>query len=143
MPAGCLASSAMLGYAYQSGLIDIARNIQIRLVEEGEEEEEEEGVYRLTAVYDRGLVLTQDMGAHCNMSSDTDDTLSCSHTQEDEMVEMKELIFNKETILVSAVGSPERKNISSSETKLFCYEMNNILMREKYFVANDDRNTAW
>ena len=72
-------------------------------VEEGEEEEEEEGVYRLTAVYDRGLVLTQDMGAHCNMSSDTDDTVSCSNKQEDEMVEMKELIFNKETILVSAV----------------------------------------
>ena len=42
MPPGCLASSAMLGYAYQSGLIDIARNIQIRLVEEGEEEEEED-----------------------------------------------------------------------------------------------------
>ena len=111
--------------------------------EKEEEEEEEEGVYRLTAVYDRGVVMTQDMGAHCNMSSDTDDTLSCSHTQEDEMVEMKELIFNKETILVSAVGSPERKNILSSETKLFCYEMNNILVREKYFVANDDRNTAW
>ena len=67
------------------------------------EEEEEEGVYRLTAVYDRGLVMTQDTAAHCNMSSDTEDTPSCSHKQEDEMVEMKELIFNKETILVSAV----------------------------------------
>ena len=32
----------MLGYAYQSGLLDIVRNVQIRLVEEGEEEEEEE-----------------------------------------------------------------------------------------------------
>ena len=63
---------------------------------------EEGGVYRLTAVYDRGDVMTQDTAAHCNMSSDTDDTLSFSHRQEEEMVEMKELIFNKETILVSA-----------------------------------------
>ena len=99
--------------------------------EEGEEEEEEEeGVYRLTAVYDRGLVVTQDMGAHCNMSSDTDDTVSCSHKPDDEMVEMKELIFNKETILVSVVKG-DKTTLSKNEK----YSS----LREKYFVRNDDR----
>ena len=98
--------------------------------QEEEEEEEEEGVYRLTAVYDRGLVVTQDMGAHCNMSSDTDDTVSCSHQQEDEMVEMKELIFNKETILVSVVKG-DKTTLSKNEK----YSS----LREKYFVRNDDR----
>ena len=68
------------------------------------EEEEEVGVYRLTAVYDRGQVMTQDTGAHCNMSSDTDDTPSCPIKGGlEEFVEMKDIIFNKETILVSAI----------------------------------------
>ena len=71
--------------------------------------------------------MTQDMGATCNMSSDTDDTLSFSHRQEEEMVEMKELIFNKETILVSP-QSQEKSISSSSETKLFCNKNRIILL---------------
>ena len=40
--AGCVASTAMLGYAYSSGLVDVMKNIEIRW---GEEEEEEEEYY--------------------------------------------------------------------------------------------------
>ena len=92
----------MRGLKFQQQQQQQQQQEQHHQVEEEEEGEEGEGVYRLTAVYDRGLVLTQDMAAHCNMSSDTDDTISSSHRQEEELVEMKELIFNKETILVSA-----------------------------------------
>ena len=88
---------------YMRGLKFQQQQQQPQQQQQQQGQEEEEGVYRLTAVYDRGAVMTQDMAAHCNMSSDTDDTLSCSNKQEDEMVEMKELIFNKETILVSPV----------------------------------------
>ena len=63
------------------------------------ESQEEVGVYRLTAVYDRGLVMTQDTAAHCNMSSETEDTPTPSTDWE--QAEMKDIIFNKENILVS------------------------------------------
>jgi len=39
--AGCVASGAMLGYAYSSGLLDIIRNVEVRVVDEEEEEDEE------------------------------------------------------------------------------------------------------
>ena len=38
---GCVASGAMLGYAYSSGLLDIIRNVEVRVVDEEEEEDEE------------------------------------------------------------------------------------------------------
>lgn len=40
--AGAVATTAMLGYAYTSGLIDIVRSIEIQLVDEEYEDEEEE-----------------------------------------------------------------------------------------------------
>jgi len=40
--AGCLASTAMLGYAYTSGLVDVVRNVEIRWGEDDDEEYEEE-----------------------------------------------------------------------------------------------------
>lgn len=39
--AGCVASGAMLGYAYSSGLLDIIRNVEIRVVDDEEEEEDD------------------------------------------------------------------------------------------------------
>jgi len=39
--AGCVASGAMLGYAYSSGLLDIIRNVEVRVVEDDEEEEDD------------------------------------------------------------------------------------------------------
>ena len=39
---GCLASGAMLGYAYKSGLAEEFRNIHIRIGDDEEEYEEEE-----------------------------------------------------------------------------------------------------
>lgn len=38
--AGCVATTAMLGYAYTSGLVDVVRNVEIRWGDEEEEEEE-------------------------------------------------------------------------------------------------------
>ena len=38
---GCVASGAMLGYAYSSGLLDIIRNVEVRVVDDDEEEEED------------------------------------------------------------------------------------------------------
>ena len=38
---GCVASGAMLGYAYSSGLLDIIRNVEVRVVDEEEEEDED------------------------------------------------------------------------------------------------------
>ena len=35
---GCVASGAMLGYAYSSGLLDIIRNVEVRVVDDDEEE---------------------------------------------------------------------------------------------------------
>jgi len=40
--AGCVASGAMLGYAYTSGLLDVVRNIEFRITDEDDEEDEEE-----------------------------------------------------------------------------------------------------
>jgi len=40
--AGCVASGAMLGYAYSSGLLDIIRNVEVRVVDDDEEEEEDD-----------------------------------------------------------------------------------------------------
>jgi len=40
--AGCVATTAMLGYAYTSGLVDIVRNVEIRWGEEDDEEYDEE-----------------------------------------------------------------------------------------------------
>jgi len=40
--AGCVATTAMMGYAYTSGLVDVVRNIEIRIGEEEEEEYDEE-----------------------------------------------------------------------------------------------------
>ena len=39
--AGCVATGAMLGYAYSSGLVDIARNIEIHLGGDDDDDEEE------------------------------------------------------------------------------------------------------
>ena len=39
--AGCAATTAMLGYAYASGLVDVVRNIEIRIGDDEEDEEEE------------------------------------------------------------------------------------------------------
>ena len=39
---GCVASGAMLGYAYSSGLLDIIRNVEVRVVDDDEEEEEDD-----------------------------------------------------------------------------------------------------
>ena len=38
---GCVASGAMLGYAYSSGLLDIIRNVEIRVVDDDDEEEDD------------------------------------------------------------------------------------------------------
>ena len=38
---GCVASGAMLGYAYSSGLLDIIRNVEVRVVDDDEEEEDD------------------------------------------------------------------------------------------------------
>jgi len=40
--AACAATTAMLGYAYTSGLVDVVRNIEIRIGEEDDEYEDEE-----------------------------------------------------------------------------------------------------
>ena len=69
----------------------------LKFQQQQQAESEEGGVYRLTAVYDRGDVMTQDTAAHCNMSSDTD-----TPTWQ-EGGEMKEIVFNKENILVSGL----------------------------------------
>jgi len=39
--AGCVATTAMLGYAYGSGLVDIVRNIELRVVDDDEDYEDE------------------------------------------------------------------------------------------------------
>jgi len=40
--AGCAATTAMLGYAYTSGLVDVVRNIEIRIGDDEEDEYEDE-----------------------------------------------------------------------------------------------------
>ena len=44
--AGAIAGTAMMGYAYSSGLLDQVRNIEIRLGDDYDDEEEEEGEER-------------------------------------------------------------------------------------------------
>ena len=75
------------------------RGLKFQQQQQEVESQEEVGVYRLTAVYDRGLVMTQDTAAHCNMSSETDDTPTPGTDWE--QGEMKDIIFNEENILVS------------------------------------------
>jgi metaxin len=38
--AGCVAGGAMLGYAYTSGILEVIRDIEIRVVDDGDEEED-------------------------------------------------------------------------------------------------------
>ena len=62
------------------------------------------GVYRLTTVYDRGLVLTQDTAALCNMSlSSTAMSPSSPEVREEE--ETKEITLNRESMLVSIIDN--------------------------------------
>lgn len=59
-------------------------------------------MYRLTTVYDRGLVLTQDTAALCNMSlSSTAMSPSSPEVREEE--ETKEITLNRDSMLVSIV----------------------------------------
>ena len=64
-------------------------------------------MYRLTTVYDRGLVMTQDTAALCNMSlssaamSPASEVRAEVNREEEEEEETKEITLNRESMLVN------------------------------------------
>ena len=68
-------------------------------------------MYRLTTVYDRGLVMTQDTAALCNMSlsstamspntPENKETHVAEVNREEEDEETKEITLNRESMLVT------------------------------------------
>ena len=60
-------------------------------------------MYRLTTGYDRGLVLTQDTAALCNMSLSSTAMSPSSPEVREEEEETKEITLNRDSMLVSIV----------------------------------------